>query len=203
MVRLVLRKGTPPALARRPECGNDAMLWKERHFASTDLFTKLVVLPATIVLTVIVLLQGELDEKLVTILHVGLAVRLHSSRHGSDRIESMAYQYIPDVYGLWLLAVAGASASAVTLEREHDTWDSLIATRLSGWEIIRGKVVGAIWGLRGFGGLLSLFWLVGLAAGAVHPLGLVLALLIVAVLTWFVASLGFMRPWSRGRPLER
>ena len=51
-------------------------------------------------------------------------------------------------------------------------------------------MVGAIWGLRGFGGLLSLFWLVGLAAGAVHPLGLLLALLIVAVLTWFVASLG-------------
>ena len=63
--RLVLRKGTPPALARRPECGNDAMLWKERHFARTDLFTKLVVLPATIVLTVFVLLQGELDEKVV------------------------------------------------------------------------------------------------------------------------------------------
>ena len=57
----------------------------------------------------------------------------------------------------------------MTIEREQDTWDSLIATTLSGWQIIRGKAVGAIWGLRGFGALLSLFWLIGLAAGAIHP----------------------------------
>ena len=50
--------------------------------------------------------------------------------------------------------------------------------------------MGAIWGLRGFGGLLSLFWLVGLAAGAIHPFGLLLALGVVAILTWFVIALG-------------
>ena len=71
-----------------------------------------------------------------------------------------------------------------------DSWDSLLATPLSGWQIVRGKTLGAIWGLRGFGGILSLFWIVGLAAGAVHPLGLSLALSIVAVLTWFVLALG-------------
>jgi ABC-type Na+ efflux pump permease subunit len=92
--------------------------------------------------------------------------------------------------GLWLLAVAGASASGVTFERERDTWDSLISTPLTGWEILRGKAVGAIWGLRGFGGLLSPIWLVGLAAGAIHPLGLLLALLVVSILTWFVVALG-------------
>ena len=89
-----------------------------------------------------------------------------------------------------MLAAAGASASGVTVEGERNTWDSLISTPLTGWEIIRGKAVGAIWGLRGFGGLLSLIWLVGLAAGAVHPIGLVLALLVVSLLTWFVVALG-------------
>ena len=86
--------------------------------------------------------------------------------------------------------MAGASAAGVTVERERDTWDSLIATPLTGAEIIRGKAFGAIWDLRGFGGLLSLFWLVGLAAGAIHPLGLLVALLVVGVLSWFVVALG-------------
>ena len=42
----------------------------------------------------------------------------------------------------WLLAVAGASASSVTLEREEDTWVSLTSTPLSGWQILRAKVSG-------------------------------------------------------------
>ena len=105
-------------------------------------------------------------------------------------MNELAVAVSPLYIGLWLLAVAGASASGVTVEREQDTWDSLISTPLTGWEILRGKAVGAIWGLRGFGGLFSLFWLVGLAAGAVHPLGLLLALLVVGLLTWFVVALG-------------
>jgi len=52
-----------PRWLNRPKCGTDAMLWKERHFARTDLFTKLVVLPATILLTVSVILGGDFDER--------------------------------------------------------------------------------------------------------------------------------------------
>ena len=48
----------------------------------------------------------------------------------------------------WLLAVAGASASSVTIERERDTWVSLTATPLTGWEFVRGKLVGAMWNQR-------------------------------------------------------
>jgi ABC-type transport system involved in multi-copper enzyme maturation permease subunit len=179
-----------PRWLGRPECGTDAMLWKERHFARTDVFTKLVVLPSTILLTVSVLLGGDFDEKVV---HSFSSVWQHGyTAHSEEPIplNKALYAISPLYIGLWLLAVAGASASGVTVERERDTWDSLIATPLTGWEIIRGKAVGAIWGLRGFGGLLSLFWLVGLAAGAVHPVGLLLALLVVSLLTWFVVALG-------------
>ena len=179
-----------PRWLSRPECGTDAMLWKERHFARTDLFTKFVVLPATILLTVSVLLGGRFDEKVMrsfsSIWHSGYTARLDAPIELHDSLCAISPIYI----GLWMLAVAGASASGVTVEREQDTWDSLIATPLTGWEIIRGKAVGAVWGLRGFGGLLSLIWLVGLAAGAVHPLGLLLALLVVSLLTWFVVALG-------------
>jgi ABC-type transport system involved in multi-copper enzyme maturation permease subunit len=183
-------KAKRPRWLRRPECGVDAMLWKERHFARTDRFTKLVVLPATIVLTVIVLLTGDLDEK---ILRSFSSVRDHgyTAQSGEPIALNQWLQVVTPLYvALWMLAVAGASASAVTIEREQDTWDSLISTPLTGWEMIRGKAVGAIWGLRGFGALLSLSWLVGIAAGALHPLGLLLALLVVGVLTAFVVALG-------------
>jgi hypothetical protein len=118
-------------------------------------------------------------------------------RHGSA-VESAARRELneslrdltPFYLALWLLAVAGASASSVTVERERDTWTSLIATPLDGWVILRCKALGAVWGLRGFGVLVGLLWLVALAAGGVHPLGLLLALLSVLVLTWFVAAVG-------------
>ncbi len=179
-----------PRWLNRPECGADAMLWKERHFARTDFFTKMVVLPATVFLTVCVLLAGRFDElvrhSFADVWQRGYSSFSHERTHFNETLCAVSPIYV----SLWLLAVAGASASAVSFEREQDTWDSLIASPLSGWEILRGKGVGAIWGLRGFGGLLSLFWLVGLAAGAIHPLGLLLALLITGLLTWFVLALG-------------
>ena len=94
-----------PRWLRRPECGADAMLWKERHFARTDLFTKLVVLPATILLTVSVFLGAGFDEKVM---------RSFSSvwRHGytahsqeTDLIERCALLRIPLIY--WALATRG------------------------------------------------------------------------------------------------
>ena len=88
-------------------------------------------------------------------------------------------------------------------EKQRKTMHYLMASRLSSGEIVLDKLVarllhvgvfiqlvGAVWGLRGFGGLISLFWLLGLAAGAVHPLGLLLSLLVVGLLTWFVTALG-------------
>jgi ABC-type transport system involved in multi-copper enzyme maturation permease subunit len=183
-------KARRPRWLGRPECGSDAMLWKERHFARTDLFTKLVVLPATIILTVFLILQGDLDEKVVrsftSVWQSGYSALSPEPVLFNAWLTTVSPMYI----GLWLLAVAGASASSMTFEREQDTWDSLISTPLTGWEVLRGKWVGALWGLRGFGGLLSLFWLVGLAAGAVHPLGLLLAVSVVGILTWFVVTLG-------------
>jgi ABC-type transport system involved in multi-copper enzyme maturation permease subunit len=179
-----------PRWLKRPECGPDAMLWREKHFARTDVFTKLVLLPATIILTVTVILGGRFDETVresfVDVWSKGYAVSTRDTLALNTTLRYISPLYLT----LWLLAVAGAAASSVTFEREQDTWDSLVSTPLSGWQILRGKSIGTLWGLRGFGGLLSLFWIVGLAAGAVHPFGLLVALGVVAILTWFVIALG-------------
>src|SRR5262249_24826028 len=108
-----------PRWLRRPECGADAMRWKERHFARTDVFTKLVVLPATIVLTVCVILGGGLDEKLARSCH-GVWQHGYNTVHRAPiELNEVLCTVSPLYIGLWLLAVAGASASSVSFEREQ------------------------------------------------------------------------------------
>ena len=75
-------------------------------------------------------------------------------------------------------------------ERERGTWLGLIATPLSGWEILRAKMLGPV--LSRLGGALTpiALWTVGLMAGAVHPLGFLAAVTGLAVFAWFGSALG-------------
>ena len=63
----------------RPACGNDAVLWKERYFAPADIFTKLVLLPAIVCVT--------LPLALITEVQGGIGLdhcRFLAARPGSD-----------------------------------------------------------------------------------------------------------------------
>jgi ABC-type transport system involved in multi-copper enzyme maturation permease subunit len=101
---------------------------------------------------------------------------------------------------LYVLMVAGAAVESVVKERERDTWLGLIATPLSGQEILRAKILGSIWNTRGLAVLMLALWIVGLVAGAVHPLGFLAALLGIGVSCWFLAALGLSASlWSRDR----
>jgi ABC-type transport system involved in multi-copper enzyme maturation permease subunit len=159
----------------RPECGVDAILWKECHFAPTDIYTRFILLPAVVAAT--------LPLALMTYVWWD---------HGfaSDEFLMALRVDIGWFVAFWLLAVAGASASSVTVEREADTWVTLTSTPLTGWEILRAKVLGAVWNQRGFAAVLILLWLLGLVKGAVHPLGVLGSVAFVGVMTWLVAALG-------------
>ncbi len=61
---------------------------------------------------------------------------------------------------------------------------------MTGTEIIRGKLLGAIWEIRHTAVVLTALWLLGVLVGSVHPLGLLAALLELAAFTWFAAALG-------------
>ena len=89
-----------------------------------------------------------------------------------------------------MLGVASDAAASITTEHERDTWISLIATPLTGTEIVRGKLLGALWSTRHTAVVLVLLWVAGVAAGSVHPLGLLLVALELAAATWFAAALG-------------
>ena len=191
LVRRERGAASPPvAWLDRPECGNDAVLWKERYFAPADIFTKLVLLPAIVCVT--------LPLALITEVQGGIGqVILDFWQHGTGAArfvrEDLVWALRLDVgwyTAFWLLAVAGASASSVTLEREEDTWVSLTATPLTGWQILRAKVLGAIWNQRGFGAVLVFLWSAALLTGAVNPQGVLASIAVVGVLTWLVAAVG-------------
>jgi hypothetical protein len=187
-----------------PACGDDAIGWKERHFAQTDIFTRMILLPAivavTLPLAIYTMIEGGIGDALLNFWRYGLDAR----RMIRDEFLLALRVDLGWYTAFWLLAVAGAAASSVTIERERDTWVTLTSTPLSGWEILRAKVLGAIWNQRGFAAVMAFLWLLVLATGAAHPLGVLASVALVGVLTWFVAVLGIdasLRAMSTSRSL--
>jgi ABC-type transport system involved in multi-copper enzyme maturation permease subunit len=177
-------------LLPRPECGGDAMLWKERYVSRTGVATKVVGLLALLVL-------GGVVGYSTCVMAREAFVELREYGYGSSGANSARNDfntYIKVIgtltYVVWVLGVASAASSGVTSEREGDTWVSLTSTPLEGWEIIRAKLFGAVWGTRGLGLILLGLWGVGLACGAIHPFGLVALQVVTAVFLWFVTALG-------------
>src|SRR5262249_33660196 len=84
---------------------------------------------------------------------------------------------------LYALMLAGFSPEGVAVERARDPWTGLLATPLTGWEIFRAKMIGAAWRARWAPIALVALWGVGVVGGAVHPLGFVAALVVLAAFT--------------------
>ena len=166
------------------------MLWKERYVSRTSASTKL--LGGLVVFACLLgVFYGTYEfarPAFVELWENGYT----SSNAYSARCEFNVFlRFVGTfLYVVWALGVASASSSGLSSEREEDTWTSLIATPLGGLEIIRAKMIGAVWGTRGLGLLLLSLWLVGLAAGAVHPLGFAAVILVTPVFLWFVVALG-------------
>lgn len=101
---------------------------------------------------------------------------------------------------VYYLMIAGAAAESVVTERERDTWLGLIATPLTGWEILRAKMLGVLWKTRPLGLVILAAWIVGLSTGALHPLGLLASVAAGAASCGLFAALGVsMSLWSSDR----
>jgi ABC-type transport system involved in multi-copper enzyme maturation permease subunit len=92
--------------------------------------------------------------------------------------------------GIWLLWLSSQTAAGISSEREQDTWISLLATPLDRSEILRGKMLGPLRATAHCGVTLGALWLIGCAAGAVHPLGLLNGIVMVLIVVWFATALG-------------
>jgi ABC-type transport system involved in multi-copper enzyme maturation permease subunit len=174
----------------RPECGDNPVLWKEMYTGR----------PAGI---------GELVG-ILTFVAIFAAIGYGTYRFARPAVmESVAHGFgatFPDanrvafndflrsvtsLVELVLMAlVVGAGAETVAVERARATWDGLLATPLSGREIVWAKMFGAVWRSRWGVLLLAVLWAAGLVAGSLHPLGVATAVLVLGITLWFTAALG-------------
>ena len=194
--RLLPRRGGW-RIVPRPACGDDPMVWKELFVGRVGGVAKVVA-----ALVGLLILAGLIYGLCWTA--PGAFAEVASYGYGStgtytarEGLNSFIRTAGLMLYILAALGVAATAAGGVTGEKEGDTWTSLIATDLTGGEVLRAKMAGAVWSMRGVIGLMAALWAIGLLAGAIHPFGLVAVVGMTAAFLWFAAALGAsMSLWS-------
>ena len=165
----------------RPQLGNRPMVWKEMFAGAAT--TKLGFV-------------GSVATGLILLTVVGLTLYVFFeiwerswSRLGEEFFEYLAG--LTSVFGSgMLLLLAARAAGLITQEKQQDTWLSLLATPLTGSEIVRGKMWGNLYSLRWAALVLMLCWALGLLV-APKSLLTILTLGFVLLLTaWYVTNLG-------------
>ncbi len=96
------------------------------------------------------------------------------------------------IMSILALATAAIAAECIASERTRETWSSLIATPLTPRDILRGEMLACLWRLRGLSLTLLVLLTIGLLAGAIHPLGFFVSLLVAAAWTWLMLVLGML-----------
>jgi len=213
---------------RRPPCGDDPVLWNEKYSARG--VTEGERLSGRLVGLVVLALFGyvtwwfawpafreladlgygpapegvlPLDLNPLARMIVTLIGKVKwDPRPGLARLEFNVF--LRQVTGLldllYFVMLAGLSAEGVAVERERDTWLGLIATPLTGREVLRAKMLGAAWRARSVSLGMAGLWGLGLVTGAVHPLGFAAAAVGLGVSTWLVVAFGtFVSLWSSDR----
>jgi ABC-type transport system involved in multi-copper enzyme maturation permease subunit len=191
--RLGMRaQSRPLRIFSRRACGDDPILWKECTSTLGRGSVKRTAVVLVITLSAVAGLVFWVYELGVPAFqetfHSGYGATGFFSAIEDFNVSARALTcclYI--VTGLVLGAVA---ATSVTGEHEADTWVSLMATPLESIEILRGKLLGAFWRVRGLLLALAVVWLAGLACGGVHPLGLLLTAVLTLIDLLFIAALG-------------
>jgi hypothetical protein len=100
-------------------------------------------------------------------------------------------RYVTSSISLLLTFIIAESATeTITLERRKETWNSLLATPMTARAILQAALLATVWRIRQPIAILGFLWTMGLLAGAIHPLGSLLAMLNLAAWVWFFAVWG-------------
>jgi len=177
-------------LLPRPGCGARPVLWKEMHVARSRVLTRLFL---TLVLLAVVLPLGWATWNTA----VPAFRELGGAGYDSARLMAARQEFnlflritLVSIYMLSAIALGIFCATGIASEKEKDTWTSLIATPLDALEIVGQKMIGACWRLRWVGLCYLLLLALGVAAGAIHPLGGMLSLVQMTVFLGFAAGVG-------------
>jgi len=175
--------------ARRP-CGDDPMLWKECQASGFGGVTRVVARIAG-VFVLLGLVYGTVilaPDSFGEVYAYGYGVT--GTTAGRDAFNIFLRIAVANLYVFCAVGAAALAAGGVSGEKEEDTWTSLTATDLTGREILCAKMIGAVWGMWPLLAMMGVLGLLGVAAGAVHPFGLIALAVGTAAFLWFAAALG-------------
>ena len=114
--------------------------------------------------------------------------------HFSNIGEGIFHWYLMGLTGYLgtgiLLILAARAAGLVTSEKERDCWSSLLATPLSGQEIVRGKMWGNLYSLRWPLLILIVNWALGVLVAPAFLWASVGLLITFLLMAWYVTNLG-------------
>jgi hypothetical protein len=213
---------------RRPACGDDPILWYEIHSThGISRFERVIgnvlrVVSIGLFAAFVVLFAAPAFHELAEFGYSAAGhhrampehnplVRVIASRasrlgntleRGFARLEfNMILRQSSAVISLiYVMVLAGRAAETIVAERERDTWLGVTATPLTGREILRAKMLGAVWQIRDCVATLLVLWIVGVLAGALHPLGFLAALVSLGASIAFFAAWGVSASlWARDR----
>ena len=103
----------------------------------------------------------------------------------------------PLIVILLILCAAGMAAEGIVSERTRETWGSLIATPLPHATSCAARCWRASGGCACYLATLLVLWTIGLVAGAIHPPGFLVSLLVAAAWTWLMLVSGCRRRSAR------
>jgi ABC-type transport system involved in multi-copper enzyme maturation permease subunit len=167
------------------------MLWKEVWATPPNRMTRVLggLALAMTALLAAAFCFGRAMMSFEEVLENGYDAEFTTSYHRLELNVSLRYLVTMSA-GFLLVWVSSVAACSLAGERDRNTWVSLLATPLSGFAILRGKVIGAFWSVR----WLLVLWLalvmMGLIVGAVHPLGVLAVTLATATYLAFGCVLG-------------
>lgn len=168
----------------RPKMGDNPMRWKEMFAGAAK--TKLG-------------FAGNLALGLILLTTIGFAIYGFWATLTSPYNQFRRDDYFSVLVGITgllgsgiLLLLGGRAAGLVTLEKEQDSWLSLLATPLTGKEIIQGKALGNVYSMRWPFFVLMICW--GLAVLLMPSFILVVAVLVALFMmfAWYVSNLGIL-----------
>jgi ABC-type Na+ efflux pump permease subunit len=202
--RSVIRRFAPRAwrFRPRPPVGNDPIFWRERYTSRSGLIAQLAsfVIVAGIFCTLAYFTFFFARRAFVELWHHGytaatasadkpdlnLLIQFFIDESGSRtpidaaRIHFNIFLRYVTCSILFMIALVsvGIALEVLNTERTKETWNSLLATPLSGRDILLGKLRACLWRLRGILVTVLALWTLGLLSGALHPLGFLAAVLI-------------------------
>ena len=175
------RRGSFKMPQWKPRMGNRPMVWKEMFAGTAKTKLGLVGVAASALI-------------LASVLGTTVVVFLEAIDYGANIRNDDFLQYLTMMNGLMgsgiLLLLASRAAGLVTNEIERDCWLSILATPLSGQEIMLGKMWGNLYSVRWALLVLIVVWSFHLWIDPNFFLAMIFMAVAFLVLAWYATNLG-------------